>query len=1260
MPRYEDLLRVVPRGSFYESQGYILPYRDEPQEFLFTDAAYPNTEFGVFVDDQFRGTVVSDGAGQMIVRVPLDAGEHVVEVENDQTAQRLASYVTVRDYAVWYASYAEALEGSGSFFGVDPAIDSVQNSTKLSLADNLHIEEVYGRALAQPNDLNYLLDSYREVLRGLRQAYRRYPVREAGLEQVAAAFTSSLGYRVPRAVRPVWWLGSNYAPNGNLDSYAYEVTSKLPTLNATSATAVHTLFASVTFIVSGFTNPPTPQRLEVAFPTAWDGGDITIVGTDVGGGTVSEVFTNTGPVVAGYRTRTGSVYFASVFSIANSTAGTTGFARIGLTEARFIEVVEVRGPSTVEGATTTAASDEMLLTSSGGVRYLSYGTSTSAANANAVAIPVSGRYTVPFEVRGGRILGPAFANLDVSGGRDRLYISIDDRTRLVIPLGATSGTPGTNAPSDIVGDINAVFGPSTYGLSPATTRTSGSGLSGDAVEIDSLNITTGETNPRVMLHMDCGDASREVFGIPYYVGDTAAGASAGATSITYTPGDSIGLLEAPFEARVGRGQYQVDISGGGSLAAISGPYATFTLSSPAVLRVGECIEVTGGSLASSDGMHRIYEVVSTSQYRIRHEDTAVSFVTDSGLDYIAWSLGDVVTVTDNDTVTETLTLASGLPRDISSGAQVELNGEMPYVTEDDVLFAECEVVVDVDVDYAPVASPPLSDSLVLAGGGMPEGWLLVSGTSVLTKPWSRTTRTALSIERGATDIDLRVDVPRIVDDLRNWPVNVSFWVEHHQSGNQNFRVDVSFDGGSTWTAGTPTAVAGRVEIDGAARISESRPSLVSEQVVIPNSATGFLVRLVHVSGTSGDRVTVDRCIVIPAFEAGWATGRGTIIRSAQSRAFGEVFYVWSPEDLVAIENTALGISPTNNGVPAVPGQLDYLRDAHGTLARFDVSEYSSGIPVNVRGVYDDSDWLAATLDNMEVVFGVPGRFSHARPLTTSRVFNEALDPNVTTGAATLANSTTHLGGYPQDPNGTCILYENDIPVPITAPQGGSVPYVFTAADTLDIDAAEFSPGSVYTIDYDRLTAATTPVIDLGPGYTDYLWFVDAYVWQRTSQTIGERVRTQGVTFDATGRATLALPSNQDKNSTTLIADDGITQTQVDFQNFSYDNASELRITADALDSDSIYTVTYTAQYPVYVREPSFVLQVRGAGTSGGVASATWVDTAVNAVVTGNRYQQLRISFSGIDNTEDVRVHGLGFRGLKVYGSPPNVPGIILP
>ena len=1265
MARYEDLLGELPRGSAYANSGYVLPFRDADQQFLFEDPAFPNQVYGVFVDDRFFGTVTSDAQGAVIVEVPLEPGPHVITIENDFNARRLNSYVTVRDYAVWYASYAEALEGSTTFFGIDPAIDSVERAPALINADAVHIEQTQGQTLRQPNDLGYVTDTYRTVLFGLRQGFRLYAVTPFGIAEAVAAFTNSLAYVVPRALRPTWFLNSQLAPNGTLDQRTHVAQSALPTLNQTTLNAVGSILATEASTTP--TNPPTAQRLIVIFTSSWDGGNLTITGTDGAGTVISEVFTPTGTPVSGFINKLGAETFTTVTSITNSSIGTTGSATIGLTATAFVTVVEVEGSPIREG-TTAAGVTYLTINDNSGERSLSYGPNVGGNNDNRVPIPVSGRYTVPYNAEGDILITPAspgggydFSDGAGERGRDRIIFNIANRGPITALLGVSGGLTG-NTPINVVTDINSAFqSDNRYGASVASIVDSTSNLLGSAILIDSsITPTPGQASQSFLrLGGGCADAARELFGLPRYVGDATSAASAGATTFNYGASDRIGEMTAPFDARVGRGLLA---TGSGTVSNASGRFADFT-GATLDLRVNECIRLestTGGNA----GLHTIIAVLGVDSWRLKHESVAGTFTNAAAQAYQAWILGDIVNVTDNDQVGNQFTIAApGLPRDLPSGFQIELAGEVPFDTDPDRLEAPSNLIVDVNVDLTPpvATDSSLADDLSLAGQIIPDGWLVESGTNFAIKTHGLISESSFGIERDSTDIIFQTTVTGIVPTFEGFPIDVIFWVQQHNTASQNFRIDISFDG-TTFSPGTPQAVPGTLEFDGATRRTRADPTRVERQVTVPRTATTFLVRLVHVGTSAGETISIERVIVTSNVTTSYWLGRNTVVRDTQVSNFGEYIYIWSPEPLTTAEDTTIGIDP--GGEPRPTNQnnkIDLIGDAHGTLERFDISEYDvNNNPINVLGAHDDATWLNAALTNMEIVVGVPGRISYARPTRLSLIQNETLSPDAF-GVATTTQPTTHLGPFPENPNGSFQLVEDGVPVPDTANASGVVPYVFTASDTLDIDASVFAPAATYTANYDVLIAAETAVIDLGADVADFLWLVDAYVWQAINQTLGTRTLTVGVTFFADFTATLATPSNQDQNQATLTADNGVTRTTVADADWSFVDQSTISINPNVFDANSLYELEYQSIFNVFVRQPTFTLQLRSAASPGAIPSATYTDTEINDALDNSfQYHQLRILLFGVQNLDDVRVHSLGVRGIRVFGATPNAPGIVIP
>ena len=84
---------------------------------------------------------------------------------------------------------------------------------------------------------------------------------------------------------------------------------------------VHAAIASdnASAVTTSITNPAIPRSLQVVFAASWDGGDITIVGTDQFDAAVTEVIPDTAN-----STVEGVKIFKTVTSISNETVGTGG------------------------------------------------------------------------------------------------------------------------------------------------------------------------------------------------------------------------------------------------------------------------------------------------------------------------------------------------------------------------------------------------------------------------------------------------------------------------------------------------------------------------------------------------------------------------------------------------------------------------------------------------------------------------------------------------------------------------------------------------------------------------------------------------------------------------------------------------------------------------------------------------------------------------------------------------------------------------
>jgi hypothetical protein len=232
--------------------------------------------------------------------------------------------------------------------------------------------------------------------------------------------------------------------------------------------------------------------------------------------------------------------------------------------------------------------------------------------------------------------------------------------------------------------------------------------------------------------------------------------------------------------------------------------------------------------------------------------------------------------------------------------------------------------------------------------------------------------------------------------------------------------------------------------------------------------------------------------------------------------------------------------------------------------------------------------------------------------------------------------------------------------PITFAGADVLPWRFLNATNIQIDVGYYNPNAIYVIDYERLTRAETPVLDLGTNYNYYLWFIDAAIYRRVEPALIERERTVQVQFRADFRATLAEISNGDQTTATLYQDTGITRTEVARLDWRFVDNRTVEIESDLFDSDSVYTLEYVAQLGTFPRQANYVLEHRSDTTSGGVVSQPWRAVEPGDLVDRtHQWHQLRITITDVTVLSDIRVKSLGLKGIRFYDpTSPYAPGII--
>lgn len=626
-------------------------------------------------------------------------------------------------------------------------------------------------------------------------------------------------------------------------------------------------------------------------------------------------------------------------------------------------------------------------------------------------------------------------------------------------------------------------------------------------------------------------------------------------------------------------------------------------------------------------------------------DTALEIVDSDGHPYAdsdntwrAWlarntAREETIEIVGNDTTTDTLTAVStGLVLAKNAGDTVEVDGAFPQLQ---IGSDNEEEGVVVTVVIASLPAPPDSETVTVDGSNVPDFWLAdnVAGADadLLDSRWFDFHQLTLEND-GTGDTTLEAEADSRVWNYKEWPFTFSVWVRNRHTASVNIFLGVDFGSGFSEDGGTAVP---SMNADGGDAMT-----FLSYDVVLPATATQFRCRIRHDSAAVTETIEVARSKLTQPYVTAISMGVNTTPRSEHRAQLGELIYLWSPDELTSAENDLVGLSS-----PTTLGHVDYVLPAHVQGDRFDVTEYSGGEPVNLRGAFDEAELFAGTLTNVALQVRTPARRSHIAPSRISRVEGESLsfpDPAVAPYTATLAVTSD------QD-QAAAVMYENGIPFPNDLWQ-------FNDATEVEITSA-FDETAEYTIDYQALIQFESAAIDLSGTFSDYVWYVDYHAWTRYEPEQVSVSRTAQAVFDPrTFRARLRDRSDRDKTATTLTENNGLDVRTVPTAGYRYVDNRTIQIASDEFNEDAVYFLKYNALRISPSQVPTVVVEYRRATTPVLLAAASYATIAKDDVLPAvGRYLQLRISVSTVVDVRDFRLTSVSAKGLGLIGAGLTVP-----
>ena len=1212
--RYADLVNAIVPGSFYASNGIVLPYRNGDTT-LRIETDYINTEFGIYLNDVFSGTVYSDVVGNVVFKKFLPRGEIEISLLSSADGHKIKTYVTIREYALWLASYAESLET------IDDNIIQLSSNTSIQTAEISALEEVYGKPIGVYSDAGQGVEAYRAQLLELRQSYRSKGGQFGGLNDLVSSFTQvpPFGYS-RRKWGPNWILDQDMLVNHRFLDRSHYLTNSTGNITGVDLVKVEPDVVSV---------PGVPHIL------SWDSVNRQLQWTPDG---------NAGTVV--------DVHDGELF---------------------------LPGPNCNEYSFLLGRS---------------------------VAV-------TPYSV---------------SGFKDELYLNIDHLGTLDVSL--VTGLPNPT-PAQVVGDINAaLLADVRYGAPYAAAA---------SVYNGKVLITSIVIGGSVEVEHGSHNAGAEIFGV--------------------IPGDF---------------KFYPNITPGITLINILGSFFTI---------VGNC------------NLRRIYNAALDPPNSLQWHATLGGYGPAVSID----EDGEyVLTDFSGNTLTVYVCIADLLVPSVSPYTY-NMVFSTGYSRLSEINYQSQGIWVQVDTASLPVANQV---DTILVGDDVLDGFIETPDNFFLT-----TAATAVSIfspsplsskvevldpssafrwrftELAAPTTNLVVtghvnkfplpfstprgknypqQIPGMFYDYEGFEAVLSGWFSSLGTGTTTVTLSFSFDGGDNWVSGTPTTI-----VTGSGVVSYESPTYVEFSTVIPAEIkyretvpltwedSGVLVKADFNRSVAGVDVTIDDLSVSIKYITAKSLRNSTVARSRHRQKFGELLWIWSPDQLALNEQKYLGLlhkdispnsvfggitvslistdTPVGNGTfeysytsvgsirrlrwqpygtsfaPGVgwltviadgtyrltapdgsyidvdviysylpnlvgttptiissrtmtvsdntieQGQTRLISPAHSSIDIFDATEYTVlGLPKNLFGAIDEGDFSFCGLVNCEI--------KSVDPIKYSYIYPEFLNQVGETLALSLVGPdyVATLGYYSDEDQTAAILYENGIPVPNNM-------WSFTSANTIAIPQAWFVSGDLslsntFTIDYNLIYQVTTTVIDLQTTYRDYMWLADYYLWERLEKVQGEYYTETPLFFNSsTSRASLTKRSNAKKSTSKLFVQLAQEVVEIPKKHWQFIDDSTVEITASYLVNGQYYLQHYEPR--VYPRsELNVIFEHRSAASALGVLAATWhtIDKNENVTVhqiAGHRFHQLRLSVSNIRDLSDFRIRSLVLKGLHIYGTSPNVPGL---
>ena len=1212
--RYADIINSIVGGSYYENLGIVIPYRSGNTSFrLETDQA--STEFGVYVNEVFAGSIFSDVEGNVVLSRHLPRGEVEITLLSSGDGRSISAYLSVRDYAIWLASYADVLED------IDDNIIQTRNNAAIETAELEALQDVFGAPISTYADVGQGLDSYRWQIHELRQAYRDSGGRFRGVEDAVGAFTqvTPFGYS-RRKWGPNWVLDQSMLVNHRFLDRSHNVDGSGGTITGVTYVKVEPDVVS---------NPSTPHDL------AWDSTNLEFTWTPDG---------SSGPAVS---VADGLIYLPGPSSTLRAFAlgrdiSVTPYT-IGATNNMLYLNIDGLGTIAVQLVTglpnptpTQVFTDINTALAADTVRYgVAY---------NSAALLYNGKLLIESQA----FPGSVFIENGINNAAPEIFgvkpgdLKCDDTVMDGVTIHEALGDYpdiSTDVAIQHYYDDTLPIPHSIRWKSPG-----GAYIAYTDLEEDGEYTLTDSLGNTLRIHVWLDDLNTQA-GVPLTEEETFSfGFSRLNKTLEQTQGLWIEVIKDDLPVVPTNDTVLVvdDVSDGypetpdnwfidpyatavtefRPSRIVSGKLGDYEPSSAFGWRVG-VPAVTDVDIISH--VHKFPLIVETPRGSNFPQKGPGMFYDYEGFEakFSAWLKG-----MNAGAVFAFLSFSFDGGDNWVSGSLTPIAADIGGNDYEDSTYVEFSTVIPAELLYRETVPLTWEDSGVLVKicfrkPGMNLD-VLIEGPSVSIKYIS-------SRALGNATVARSRHRQYFGELLWLWAPEDLVLQEKRYLGLQHKDI-------------APSALFGGIKVT---VISDDTPVGFGSFEYLYNSVGNIRKIRWQPYGTAY------------APGVGWVSisSSGTYCMTAPDASYldVEVTYDYLPNltgTMPVTSSKALQVTDATTD----QGHVRNISPAHSSIDIFDITEYDSdGDPYNLKGAITETDFSFCGLINCEIQKSDPFKYSYIYP-----EFEPVTGEELTFSLVGINYEAT-LEYYSDEDQGEAILYEDGLPVPNDM-------WSFTDETTVSIPQSWFVSGDLdssatFTLDYNLLyQVITDKVLDLGVDYQDYSWLADYYLWQRLDKEQDDYYTETPLYFNITNyRANLTNRSNANKATSNLMVQEstGVREIPKKFWRFIDDRTVE--ITATYLVNGQYYLKHYEPR--VYERSNiSVIFEHRSATTAGGVELATWAEVEKNDLVEtrqspGHRFHQLRLTVSGIRDLRDFKVRSLVLKGLHLHGSSPSVQGL---